>query len=1641
MSRTKLRRRFKPRFDGLESRSLLSSSAQFVGFSAVDTTGPTAAIGPGGYTNLDLEVVLPLNPNNQPTSLDYLNITGPTGFQWTYGTQSGGVSNAQAAANVTVAPGVINTQSATETYQISISPVVYYVNPKTGTGSNITIPNNSQLSLTDQYTLAGTTTIDSWQSDPALVVTATGLNQNLADLTPPIPALGFVTYPGTAEPQSASNGYGHISITNLPAGTTIKNASAELSDVAGLYWNTDSLNSDSYGRGELVMTISQSTNASNNTVTADVAFPPLRDEAGSTMTFRFRLNNDPTNTVYVTDVAFPSTLHTDPNLRDGGPVNLNSTPVMVSPTASSTPNMVTYTYDGSSYGPTDIQTLLDMEYQNLEFTDGSTGGIYTINEPLNIHSRMILKAADANVTFMFTMPSVTQGVINFYSSHITLDGFKVRFSNSNVAFTAASNSDGIPAIISGQAALHASDYGEQIGLAFVDINVENLDIQAPYFPQARDPRTDTSSDPDPTGVGNAQGAIHAIYTIDMGGNDSGTITGNTIYGGPIHVYNGPWTIDSNQVLGAVQGSLSNEAFQVNSGHDITLNDNTVTDLNPTQNGIIDRFFVANGSGYNFNLTSNHVGVDGAASGNIGMPAVDPGTSASGNPRNNPEMILFEDYRKAFEGSVLAVGVSSSSSTGNDRRLVAIPSAELSLFTGGEGTSGLTLTVLDGPDAGSSTPVLQTFNSDASVTPAVTYFLLASSLPQGTFDIDISPAYANPTISKNIINTSGTISTGLVLASTIINAQIFMNNFEGDQSSETTGYDLYQSQAIRVELQGAHYPINNDDQSFCVVDAAISQNTIVDAIGGIRIKMDAQTVQTTYGRTYGFVTLTNNTFRYSYSNPNIIDINVHTVVNNDHNLHTYSLKNDSYSKPIGNSVVYDPTAAYFIDPRTFAITASGNTVQWGSGVTPPQTDVTANAAEINSVLYEADASVSPALLPTASSGSSTPPTVTSLGQDGHDLIGNGSGSTGFDGYQDIHFVLSGLPSSETIQWIDVLGGAGGEWQYDGPGNTDKAVLVLQSGSATTADLYVSPFQDETGDQFHVYIYYTDRTSVDVYTTPVYATYHLVDPTATSLGQDGHDYVGNGSNSGSPDGYQDIDIALAGLPSSKTVSWIDVQGYGGGEWQYDGPGNTDKAYLVRASGSTTADLFVSPYENETGRTYAVTVYYSDGTSVSATTNGVYATYHLVDPTATSLGQDGHDYVGNGSNSGSPDGYQDIDIALAGLPSSKTVSWIDVQGYGGGEWQYDGPGNTDKAYLVRASGSTTADLFVSPYENETGRTYAVTVYYSDGTSVSATTNGVYATYHLPDNTPALGDPGFEQAQVGNYQYNPSGSAWTFSSNSGLAADDSGFTAGNGPAPQGSQVAFLQSYGTIMQSVAGWGAGSYTLSFYTAQRGNQASSAEDFEVLVDGNVVGTFKPVGPVYQFVTTASFTVTAGSHAIEFLGLDSVGGDNTALIDAVTVAVSTATVPTIGDYSFEQAQVGNYQYNPSGSAWTFSSNSGLAADDSGFTAGNGPAPQGSQVAFLQSYGTIMQSVAGWAAGSYKLSFDTAQRGNQAASAEDFEVLIDGVVVSTFKPVGPMYQYVTTASFAVAAGSHTIEFVGVDSVGGDNTALIDDVTVATA
>ena len=307
-------------------------------------------------------------------------------------------------------------------------------------------------------------------------------------------------------------------------------------------------------------------------------------------------------------------------------------------------------------------------------------------------------------------------------------------------------------------------------------------------------------------------------------------------------------------------------------------------------------------------------------------------------------------------------------------------------------------------------------------------------------------------------------------------------------------------------------------------------------------------------------------------------------------------------------------------------------------------------------------------------------------------------------------------------------------------------------------------------------------------------------------------------------------------------------------------------------------------------------------------------------------------------------------------------------------------------------------------------------------------------------IGDPGFEQVVVGagQYQYDPSGSSWVFSGSSGVSGNNSAFTKGNPPAPEASQVAFIQSQGSFSQSVSNWIAGSYVLTFEAAQRSNYQASKQNFSVLVDGTVVGTFTPSNSSYQSYSTTAFSVIACVHTITFQGLNSAGGDNTAFLDQVSL--TQVSSPQIRDPDFEQVVVGtgHFEYDPTGSPWTFSGTAGISGNSSGFTGSNPPAPQGSQVAFIQSDGSFSQTVSNWVAGTYILTFEAAQRGSNQASEQNFSVLIDGTVVGTFTPSSSSYQSYSTLVFTVTAGAHTITFQGLDSAGGDNTAMIDDVQI---
>jgi hypothetical protein len=154
---------------------------------------------------------------------------------------------------------------------------------------------------------------------------------------------------------------------------------------------------------------------------------------------------------------------------------------------------------------------------------------------------------------------------------------------------------------------------------------------------------------------------------------------------------------------------------------------------------------------------------------------------------------------------------------------------------------------------------------------------------------------------------------------------------------------------------------------------------------------------------------------------------------------------------------------------------------------------------------------------------------------------------------------------------------------------------------------------------------------------------------------------------------------------------------------------------------------------------------------------------------------------------------------------------------------------------------------------------------------------------------DYGFETPVTSTYIYSPGGSPWAFSGSpgngSGVTANGSGFTAGNSPAPEGRQVAFLQSSASISQTISGFVPGqTYRIIFAASQRQNKlgGQAGQTFDVRIDDGTIGSFEPPQNVSSYNDfLVDFTATAGTHTLSFIGTNAHGGDNTVFLDRVRV----------------------------------------------------------------------------------------------------------------------------------------------------------------
>ncbi len=231
--------------------------------------------------------------------------------------------------------------------------------------------------------------------------------------------------------------------------------------------------------------------------------------------------------------------------------------------------------------------------------------------------------------------------------------------------------------------------------------------------------------------------------------------------------------------------------------------------------------------------------------------------------------------------------------------------------------------------------------------------------------------------------------------------------------------------------------------------------------------------------------------------------------------------------------------------------------------------------------------------------------------------------------------------------------------------------------------------------------------------------------------------------------------------------------------------------------------------------------------------------------------------------------------------------------------------------------------------------------------------------------------------------------------------------------------------------------------------SELVDTLTLTSGNITGSTGVLTST-NTIQTKSGTVganLAGSNGLtqSTSGTTTLSGTNTfsgaTTINAGILRVGTSDL-TILNSGFESPVFanGNFQYGPIvGGSWSFVNGAGISNNGSGFTFGNPDAPEGTQVAFLQMSGSFEQSLNFPSAGTFVISFQAARRGSYNAGNNDYEIRLDGTAVGTFAaPPSTAYSTFATTFTVASAGAHTVRFQGLNTAGGDNTVLIDAISI---
>ncbi|MDP9036430.1 MAG: family 78 glycoside hydrolase catalytic domain, partial [Myxococcota bacterium] len=250
-----------------------------------------------------------------------------------------------------------------------------------------------------------------------------------------------------------------------------------------------------------------------------------------------------------------------------------------------------------------------------------------------------------------------------------------------------------------------------------------------------------------------------------------------------------------------------------------------------------------------------------------------------------------------------------------------------------------------------------------------------------------------------------------------------------------------------------------------------------------------------------------------------------------------------------------------------------------------------------------------------------------------------------------------------------------------------------------------------------------------------------------------------------------------------------------------------------------------------------------------------------------------------------YWLTDITAKTLGQQVTLSWTAASRASGYQIERATKSGGPYTSIATVPGTAYTDTnltFGVPYY------YVVAAQFVGGGSVASAEVSVTPVDSLP-----VANFGFEAPVIGTFAYSPAGGAWAFSplsgsNGSGITSNGSPFTLQSSSAPEGVQAAFIQGTGTISQAISGFKPGlTYTLIFSAAERGPGATwniAGQTWNVTRDGVSMASYAPPKSATSYTDyTATFTATATTHTLSFVGTNANGGDNTVFFDNIRIVV--------------------------------------------------------------------------------------------------------------------------------------------------------------